>query len=267
MRRSLVGYPEFSRSFRGGFEDDTDAESVHKAAIEAAHLEHERVRKIAEDALELAGLRLDRLRLQETVEQEQERIRLEKEQAALAAKAIELQKQKIDIPKPPPRKVTPSPPPATPKSEPPQATSPVRAVSEPVTQEPVPKSAPTSQELPKPQPPALNSASVLAKPPSQAHAESREAPSSQAVKSKDGLAATRSLEHLLPGIERYKEIHKNLKNLRKFMEEEKKRNPELKSKMGEMRRGIRVAVGQLTDVKGANKGPVGHLFIGKTYKL
>lgn len=49
-----------------------------------------------------------------------------------------------------------------------------------------------------------------------------------------------------PTADRYVEIHKKLKELRKFMMEQAKTNTALKSRMGDMRREIRKSMGQLT---------------------
>ena len=52
---------------------------------------------------------------------------------------------------------------------------------------------------------------------------------------------------------RYLEIHRALKELRKYMTVQAKQNAQLKGAMGDMRREIRKSVGQLRDGKGANK--------------
>lgn len=52
---------------------------------------------------------------------------------------------------------------------------------------------------------------------------------------------------------RYLEIHRALKELRKFMTAQAKQNAHLKGAMGDMRREIRKSVGQLRDGKGANR--------------
>lgn len=62
--------------------------------------------------------------------------------------------------------------------------------------------------------------------------------------------------HILPGAERYIEIHQALKKLRKFIAEEGKKNLQWKKKVSEMRQGIRMSVGQLTIGKGVNKTQV-----------
>lgn len=55
---------------------------------------------------------------------------------------------------------------------------------------------------------------------------------------------------------RYIEIHRNLKQLRKFMMAEAKKQDVLIQHMGNMRREIKKSVGQITEGKGANKTPV-----------
>ncbi|KAL8755051.1 MAG: hypothetical protein Q9199_003922 [Rusavskia elegans] len=57
--------------------------------------------------------------------------------------------------------------------------------------------------------------------------------------------------------QRYLEIHKTLKELRHFMDQQSKQNPTLKAKMGDMRRGLRKSVGQLREGRGANIKQVG----------
>jgi len=56
--------------------------------------------------------------------------------------------------------------------------------------------------------------------------------------------------------QRYQAIHQSLKDLRRFMMAQAKGNPVLKKRMGDMRREIKKCVGQLTEGKGANRGPV-----------
>ena len=56
--------------------------------------------------------------------------------------------------------------------------------------------------------------------------------------------------------QRYLVIHKDLKELRRFVASESKNHVELKQGLGEMRRQIRKSLGQLTTEPGANKTPV-----------
>ena len=65
------------------------------------------------------------------------------------------------------------------------------------------------------------------------------------------LDQNREAEH-----QRYLEIHQKLKELRRFMADEAKKNATLKAQMGDMRRVIRKCMGQFTDDKVGNKRPV-----------
>lgn len=56
--------------------------------------------------------------------------------------------------------------------------------------------------------------------------------------------------------QRFIAIHRNLKQLRKFLTSESSKFPQVKQQMGEMRRELKKCVGQLTEGKGANRGPV-----------
>lgn len=56
--------------------------------------------------------------------------------------------------------------------------------------------------------------------------------------------------------QRYLEIHKNLKELRKSMVQQAKQDSKLKSRMGDMRRDIKKSVGQIIEGKGKNTKPV-----------
>lgn len=55
---------------------------------------------------------------------------------------------------------------------------------------------------------------------------------------------------------RFIAIHRNLKELRKFLTSESSKFPQVKQQMGEMRRELKKCIGQLTEGKGANRGPV-----------
>ena len=65
------------------------------------------------------------------------------------------------------------------------------------------------------------------------------------------LNAERETQH-----RRFLQIHQNLKNFRKDFWAQCKKDANLKSKVGEMRRAIKTSVGQLTEAKGANRQPV-----------
>ncbi|KAI4090680.1 MAG: hypothetical protein LQ344_004583 [Seirophora lacunosa] len=62
--------------------------------------------------------------------------------------------------------------------------------------------------------------------------------------------ARREAEH-----RRYLEIHRNLKELRVFMDQQTKQDARLKSRMGDMRRKVRKSVGQIIEGRGKNETP------------
>ncbi len=67
--------------------------------------------------------------------------------------------------------------------------------------------------------------------------------------------------------QRYLEIHRKLKDLRKVMLDQAKQNKALKDTMGDIRRGLRQSVGQLTTGKGVNKIPVGIAIVARVHLL
>lgn len=56
--------------------------------------------------------------------------------------------------------------------------------------------------------------------------------------------------------QRFLQIHQNLKKFRKDFWAQCKKDANLKSKVGDLRRAIKTSVGQLTEAKGANRQPV-----------
>ncbi|WEW55804.1 hypothetical protein PRK78_001237 [Emydomyces testavorans] len=74
------------------------------------------------------------------------------------------------------------------------------------------------------------------------------------------LGETRRTPQEVAEHQRYLELHKHLKQFRKGMVDETKRNPVLKQHMGDMRRTIKKCVGQLlTDDKVANRTPTNEI--------
>lgn len=67
------------------------------------------------------------------------------------------------------------------------------------------------------------------------------------------LGATRRTQDEVNVHLRYLDLHKHLKEFRKWMREQAKSNAALKEKMGDLRRTIRKCVGQLREGKGANR--------------
>ena len=89
-----------------------------------------------------------------------------------------------------------------------------------------------------------------------------QAPVSQRSHSPAASNAEREAEH-----RRYIAIHRNLKELRKFITSEASKFPQVKQQMGEMRRELKKCVGQLTEGKGANRGPVSPISLLYTQSL
>jgi nucleoporin GLE1 len=79
----------------------------------------------------------------------------------------------------------------------------------------------------------------------------------QATAARSQAAASGTIPEILAEHKRYMDIHANLKKFRKDFMAHVKTDPQLKSQVGDIRRAIRVSVGQLTDSKekGANKKP------------
>jgi nucleoporin GLE1 len=252
--------------------ENRNSEDVHKDALAAAHAEHTRVREFALRAFELNELREQQLRLQQKNEQEAERVRLEELRAAEAIKARELENKARSIPKPPPRVPTPPPPApsqvaASTKEQPKPATQPTSDTPKPATQStpvaprpqvPAPQPHPSTQaSAPKPDPTQSNPLQqqlTLSPPVSQAQPQQKPTPVPQPQPTSPSNNSSLSSTH--PDAERYLEVHRSLKQLRKFINDAGKANPALKKKTGEMRRAIRQSMGQLTGEKGANKEPV-----------
>lgn len=71
-----------------------------------------------------------------------------------------------------------------------------------------------------------------------------------------GKGATRHTPDEINAQNRYLEVHRNLKQLRQFMKDEGKKDANLKSMTGDLRRTIVKCVGQLREGRGANKNQV-----------
>jgi nucleoporin GLE1 len=250
LRRSHLG-PVYDHDVR--FEQ-RNAEDVHKDALAAALVEHERIREAALRAYELNELRQEQERLRLHAVQEEERVRIETERAKEECRLREIENKKKQIPVPAPRAKTPPP----------------RAPSPPVRTAQSPKPAPAAQPAPIAQKPPTQPAIATPKQaapsnlfqaaaPKLAHftqpltqETARPAPPEPAKQSQPAHTSS----HTLPHIERYAEIHQTLKKLRAMIVNEGKQNLPFKKKTGEMRRAIRTCMGQLTGEKGSNKQPV-----------
>lgn len=281
--------------------DDRNSELSHREALEQARIEHERIRlnairigelhelqekqrRIEEEQKKIAELRRkeeDRIRAETAVREEQERLR-------------KLQAQKVpELPPQPEPAKAPQQPQAQPKAEPGQqrkdATAPETQKAAPVNgttdraatvkkEAAVPSTALSSpfasatgssttaktpslfapaaqQPLHKPFAAAQPSSGVQ---PSTATTQPAVAAPITKPESQPGQAAPAPL----PQSDRYVQIHQELKKVRKELDRQSKiPGSPLKGKLGDMRRQVRKAMGQLTAGKGANSQPVRSSFI------
>ncbi|KAK5993459.1 mRNA export factor GLE1 [Cladobotryum mycophilum] len=274
-RSQLLSTPE-RRLLSSFLADGRNNELSHRDALAAAQAEHDRVREAAIRVYELHELKEEHQRIIELERKEQERLRVE---AALVVEEKRLRELRArTIPKlppepvpEPPKRIEPTPTQNTPAAF--QAKKPEVAQPKPAQAEvklPAPGAAlqingllnqdrPTTtngfRSLPqKPLEVAVNSnpqlnnnnhttPPVKVTPPAQAPAVQPPVPSlSQGQKAL---------------VDRYNEIHQELKKLRKVLQAEAKvAGSPLKGKMGTYRREIRVSIGQLTAGRGANAQPI-----------
>ncbi|KAL2146579.1 hypothetical protein VTI28DRAFT_3470 [Corynascus sepedonium] len=246
--------------------DDRNSEARHRFLLEAAKREHERVREEAERVYREQLQKEERQRLLDARRKEEERIRLEEELAADRARLNALKAKKIEIPPPLPEPEPSAPPAVNGKaSAPALSEKPAPAQSNGARVKSVPTSKPSAPSIPSP-PQSQAPATVLNKVPEPAK------PASSVLGVNGLINRTSQVAGAIPDAgtslpvpqqqptqarpDRYTEIHKNLKMLRKFMADQAKTNPALKGRMGDMRREIRKSVGQLTvtqGVAGVNK--------------
>jgi nucleoporin GLE1 len=268
-RSQLPSSPD--RAFLSKFlSDDRNNEDSHLDALAAAQVQHDRVREAAIRVYELHELEEKRKRILEEQKKEEERLKAEAESAAEAHRLNELRAKSVPKPAPIPE---PQPlPEKKPQTKPEtklEAPKVEPAKSEPAKQ-PVPesRSSPASNALP---PTQTNGSLFNVKPAeTKSPASVEQAPTSTAVTAakSNGVppAAPPKSQEAKPVqtdsprkalADRYTQIHQELKKLRKHLTDEAKR-PEspLKGKLGQARRDIRMAIGQLTGSKGANSQPV-----------
>lgn len=237
-------------------------EAVHENLLDTALREHNRVREQAIRVFQNNQLREAQLKLLQEERVEKERLRLEQELADDRARIIELRKKTVPIPELPPRVKTPPPPPAPPTPptpEPPQKAAPAIAQPQAPQQAAVPQAAPVvTQPVTAPQAPQTIQpapSTIQAQPVAATQAPAAAAPIT---------ISTEPPPYILPGAQRYLEIHQNLKRLRHFIIDNGKKDPALRKKTGEMRREIRKSVGQLTSGRGATTIPVSLLNLNCT---
>ncbi|KAI0388818.1 GLE1-domain-containing protein [Xylariaceae sp. FL0594] len=243
-------------------------ELSHQDALAFAQLEHERVRlaaiKVYEDhefeeetrrvhekennIRQLQRIEEERIRNEERLRAEEERLR------ALKAKAV---------PKLPPEPAQQAPPAAvtsTPAStttaqssgsQPSKAFAPTDSTAALKSTAPETKASSFLQPSAT-SPPTLQTGGVKA-------AQSAPVPIASMLNSSPFASTTTTKPQAVaqpppkPPIDDYTVIHQNLKKLRAFMAEQAKAVPELKARMGDMRREMRKSLGQFVTEKGGNK--------------
>ncbi|EHK41883.1 hypothetical protein TRIATDRAFT_287296 [Trichoderma atroviride IMI 206040] len=265
-RSQLLSSPE-NGLLSNFLNDGRNNELNHLSALDAAQVEHKRVREAAIRVFELHELREEHERILELERKEQERLRaeaaiVEEERRLRELRAKTVPKLPPEPTPAPPKKVEPTP---APRPEPPKPQEPVKQPTSEIKQQPAANVAapqvngilggqnkpatnnafasPTQAiSAPKPEqrlaPPPLASGAV--------QAPAAQSPAANSISAqKNALAG------------RYVEIHKELKRLRQVLQAEAKvPGSPLKGKMGTFRREIRVSIGQLTGGKGANAQPI-----------
>lgn len=257
-----------------------NSELSHQDALVAAQAEHERVREAALRVYSLHNLEEQRRRIAEAERLEHERLAAEE---LVVAEELRLRELKLkSIPRPPPAPPTPV------QEEPPKLNEPEK--KQEVTPKPIAQAAQsTTPQLVVNTPTQLSQTSHagFSKTPPRASvnlfangvSKVAEVKKETLAPQTNGFSATRPVitpafaptQQASPPVQvanvtqtanqrlvnRYSEIHQELKKLRKnLILESKVAGSPMKGKLGTARREIRVAIGQLTGVKGANAQPV-----------
>ncbi|KAG6008050.1 hypothetical protein E4U21_005063 [Claviceps maximensis] len=275
-RSQLLSNPE--RDYVSSFLlDDRNTELSHRDALAAAQVEHERVRELALRVFDLHKLKEKQKQIIAQERREKERLRAE---AAVAAEEKRLQELKAKsipkplLPKPEPAKavVKSSDKPTGEKNLAP-ASSQDKKVENPAqaqlkTQPPGALPPPSQQQRHQPNALSANSnpfgtfgqkqdkpqqSSDLGQKKPSVGISSVASTTQQPISASLAQPAQQKPSSLDPLSDRYIQIHQALKRLRTdLINESKVPGSPLKGKVGSFRREIRISIGQLTGVKGAN---------------
>ncbi|KAF7545576.1 hypothetical protein G7Z17_g9071 [Cylindrodendrum hubeiense] len=250
--------------------DDRNNELSHRDALAAAQLEHDRVRKAAIRVYELHELQLEHQRIVDEERKEEERLKVETLIVAEEKRLRELRAKTIPRPPPePPRSPTPPPPVKRVAPASTNGTTPAKeakqlvASTTPPSEVKKPAPAPPSS-LPTKPPPSNPFATIQPQPPTQSNpfqkANGFAAPQPAATPAAPPAVAVPvapAAQPRAPTVDRYTQIHQELKKLRKELQAQSKvAGSPMKGKMGTSRREIRVSIGQLTSGRGANAQPI-----------
>jgi nucleoporin GLE1 len=263
-------------------EENRNDELSHQDALAAAQAEHDRVREAAVRVYYMYELELQQKRILEEERKEEERLAAEARVVEEEKKLRELRAKQVpklppepkpEPPKEPPApKPAPAPTPATSTTAPPPngdaaelnkwlAQNPEKA------QELLNLYASKSQAAPTELPPKPN---VTDSPqPNPFGAKKDTPPQSQPAQKPNGVLQPSPAAQVVPKppaagptnrqaalVQRYSQIHQQLKKLRADLQKEAKPAGHPLKQMGVFRREIRTAIGQLTGGRGANAAPV-----------
>ena len=234
--------------------ETSEREKAHKAALAAAAIEHERVRRSAEAAAERFQLELERekKRREDEERRELDKNRQEKIERELADRRREIEWAKMTAEEE--RRI------AEARRARAEASTKLRMARQREDAEILRQREETEEASKKAQEVAAVAERTpvveaqLPKKPVQLPQQiiSKVAPSIPGhTTSSNPINPDREGEH-----QQYQAIHQRLKEMRHFMIAQGKLDPALKKRMGDMRREIKKCVGQLTEGKGANRGPV-----------
>lgn len=226
--------------------ENDERELEHKKALNEAAAEHDRVRRSAEQFREQLELQIqaERQRKEEEVQKELERQRREKLARDEAAKKREVERAKAA------------------ELEAKRAEEARKAeieAKEKQKRDKEQRDAEIARRLQEEHANQAQQKQQAAATEAQAHKATVTAqgsrstvPAQSAPQSRSDPLSSSNTEHEVEHA-RHLEIHKNLKELRKFMNTQAQQNPELKKAMGEMRREIKKSVGQIREGKGLDR--------------
>lgn len=235
-----------------------EREALHQQALAAATAKHESVRRSAEQYRERldAQLQAERKQREDEEQRELEKLRREKVEQEITERKREVERaKKIELEE---RRI------AEVKRLEKEATDLRKAEREKQKAEAARRQAEERIKIGQQKDEAV-AADIRAREAAAAAQRARSAPVVQAPAPNPALALPPPAQQSAPKTQpiqstpldaehcRYLEIHRALKELRKFMTAQSKQNAQLKGAMGDMRREIRKSVGQLRDGKGANK--------------
>jgi nucleoporin GLE1 len=269
--------------------ENRNSEETHNEALAAAYAERRRIYEEAVRVQHLEELRQEQLRFQEEVRQKEERVRLEEERVREQIRLREIENRAKAIPQVPDRAPTPplsapaqkagsttlrvpdkAPPPSAPAQKAGSTTPqvPVKAPTPPPSapaQQPVATSLlaqspsqvsnpfaqqPSQASNPFAQPSQPSAPLATAVHPAQAE------PRQPAQLAQSHSSAPQSNPYLHPAAGAYVEIHQRLSQLRAAVTNAAEANKRFKNELGDLRRSLRMAIGQIVKDKSKNRGPV-----------